>query len=56
LKAKSTWQRAEALLNIAHPDFRERLIKEAEHGTATDADRVTSLHFRHHPQLDWPFL
>ena len=29
LKAKSTWQRAEALINIAHPDFREQLIKEA---------------------------
>jgi butyryl-CoA:acetate CoA-transferase len=30
LKAKSTWQRAEALIDIAHPDFREQLIKEAE--------------------------
>ncbi len=30
LKAKSTWERAEALINIAHPDFREALIKEAE--------------------------
>ncbi len=30
MKAKSTWQRAEALINIAHPDFREQLIKEAE--------------------------
>ncbi|AET68122.1 acetyl-CoA hydrolase [Desulfosporosinus orientis DSM 765] len=30
LKGKSTWQRAEALINIAHPDFREELIKEAE--------------------------
>lgn len=29
LKAKSTWQRAEALIDIAHPDFREQLIKEA---------------------------
>lgn len=29
LKAKSTWQRTEALINIAHPDFREQLIKEA---------------------------
>jgi acyl-CoA hydrolase len=29
LKAKSTWQRAEALINIAHPDFRDQLIKEA---------------------------
>ncbi|WP_407309900.1 acetyl-CoA hydrolase/transferase family protein [Desulfosporosinus sp. SB140] len=30
LKGKSTWQRAEALINIAHPDFREELIKEAD--------------------------
>lgn len=30
LKGQSTWQRAEALINIAHPDFREDLIKEAE--------------------------
>lgn len=30
LKAKSTWQRAEALIEIAHPDFQEELIKEAE--------------------------
>lgn len=30
LKGKSTWQRAEALISIAHPDMREELIKEAE--------------------------
>jgi len=30
LKAKSTWERAEALINIAHPDFREGLVKDAE--------------------------
>lgn len=29
MKGKSTWQRAEALINIAHPDFRDFLIKEA---------------------------
>ncbi|WP_028986289.1 acetyl-CoA hydrolase/transferase family protein [Thermicanus aegyptius] len=30
MKGLSTWQRAEALIGIAHPDFREELIKEAE--------------------------
>jgi len=30
LKGLSTWQRAEALINIAHPDFRDELVKEAE--------------------------
>ena len=30
MKGKSTWQRAEALINIAHPDFRDQLIKDAE--------------------------
>lgn len=30
LKGKSTWQRAEMLISIAHPDFREDLIKQAE--------------------------
>ena len=30
LKGKSTWEIAEAIISIAHPDFRENLIKEAE--------------------------
>lgn len=30
LKGLSTWQRAEALISIAHPDFREGLIADAE--------------------------
>ncbi len=30
LIGKTVWERAEALINIAHPDFREELIKEAE--------------------------
>lgn len=29
-KGKSTWERAEGLINIAHPQFREELIAEAE--------------------------
>ena len=30
LKGLSSWQRAEALISVAHPDFREQLIQDAE--------------------------
>jgi len=30
MKGKSTWERAEALINIAHPDFRDELIADAK--------------------------
>ena len=30
LKGASTWERAEKIISIAHPDFREELIAQAE--------------------------
>ena len=30
MKGKSTWQRAESLIEIAHPDFRDDLVKQAD--------------------------
>ena len=30
LKGTSTWERAEKIISVAHPDFREDLIREAE--------------------------
>lgn len=30
LKGKSTWERAKALISIAHPDFRDELLEHAE--------------------------
>jgi len=45
LKGKSTWERAEALISIAHPDFRDGLIKEAEEmGIWTKAKKMDSIH------------
>jgi len=30
LRAKTTWERAEALINVAHPDFRDELVEAAK--------------------------
>jgi acyl-CoA hydrolase len=30
IKGLSLWARAESLINLAHPDFRDELAKEAE--------------------------
>ena len=30
LKGKSSWEKAEAIISVAHPDFRDELIAEAE--------------------------
>ncbi len=30
MKGKSVWQRAEGLINLAHPEFRDDLVREAE--------------------------
>jgi butyryl-CoA:acetate CoA-transferase len=48
LKGMSTWQRADAIISLAHPDFREDLIKDAEkmgiwrRGSRTSLDRPSS--------------
>lgn len=45
LKGKSTWERAEALISIAHPDFRDELVKEAEAmGIWTKANKMDSIY------------
>lgn len=42
LKGKSTWQRAEALIAIAHPDFQDELVRDAEKmGIWKNSSKVT---------------
>lgn len=43
MKGLSTWERAEAIISLAHPDFREQLIKEAEEFGI----------WRHSNKIDW---
>jgi butyryl-CoA:acetate CoA-transferase len=41
LKGKSTWERAELLISIAHPDFQDELVREAEKmGIWSNSSRV----------------
>jgi len=52
LKGKSTWERAEAIISIAHPDFRDDLVREAEkmgiwrRGNRVCRDTATVVAFR----------
>jgi acyl-CoA hydrolase len=42
LKGKSTWQRAEALIAIAHPDYQDYLVQEADKmGIWKNSSKVT---------------
>ncbi|MEQ8174740.1 MAG: acetyl-CoA hydrolase/transferase C-terminal domain-containing protein [Syntrophomonadaceae bacterium] len=42
LKGKSTWEKAELLISIAHPDFGDELVKVAE---------TNNIWVRHHKSL-----
>ncbi len=52
LKGKSTWERAEAIISLAHPDFRDDLVRSAEEmgiwrkSSKTDRDLATVVPFR----------